>query len=272
MQDLLYKVVDIATNASKIIMMYYNNLNDKEITIKSDNTPLTRADLESNNFIMNELAKINSYKICSEEEILNYEERKNLKYYWLLDPLDGTKDFIAKNGNFAINIALIYNNHPILGVIHAPALEEVYFALQDYGAFNLKIKSKIQTKLLGNKKSNNSKIIACGSMFHNNDATLNFAKKNNLQMIKKGSSLKFCSIADGSADIYPRFNGSKEWDTAAGDIIVRESGGVVIDYKTKKQMVYNKENIKNNYFIAFSKNQIEGDIYNKLMKKGAQFN
>lgn len=264
MKDLLYKVVDIAAGGGKIIMKHYDNPN---VMIKEDNTPLTRADLESNNFIMNELNKISPYKICSEEAILNYEERKNLKYYWLLDPLDGTKDFIAKNGHFAINIALICNNYPILGVIHAPALEKVYFALQDYGAFSLE--EGIEKRLCGNKKQS-LQLIACGSMFHNNDATLNFAKENNLQMIKKGSSLKFCSIADGSADIYPRFNGSKEWDTAAGDIIVRESGGVVIDYKTKKQMVYNKENIKNNYFIAFSKNQIEGDIYNKLMKQSTK--
>lgn len=276
MQDLLYNTIDIALQAGKIVMSFYNkNIN---IDIKFDKTPITQADIESNNFIIDSLLNISPYKICSEEAILEYEIRKDLDYYWLIDPLDGTKDFIEKKGGFTINIALINNNYPILGVVYAPYFNELYFALKNYGAYTIdkkylltqkkifdkKYLIKNQEKLNGKRKIKDKSIIACDSVFHSTTKTKEFLLKYNLKTIKQGSSLKFCSLANGKADIYPRFNGTKEWDIAASDIILRESKGIIIDYITKKPIEYNKENMKNNYFIAFAKSQINGDIWKDL--------
>lgn len=277
MQELLYDVVNIGLKAGNIVMSFYNN--DKYYkTIKDDNTPVTQADIESNTLITKHLSRISNYKINSEESQLQYNIQKNLDYYWLIDPLDGTKDFIKKNGNFTINIALINKNNPILGVIYAPCLNIIYFALKNYGAYMVNnttemmsdIKNKQfvisnQKKLNGDRIINNKNIVACSSIFHNTNQTTQFISKYNMEVLKLGSSLKFCALAEGNADIYPRFNGSKEWDTAAGDIILREAGGTIIDVHTKKSIIYNKSDIKNNHFIAFSKNTIGGDIWRDVI-------
>ncbi len=305
---LLYDSLMIAIESGNIIMSFYNN---NDFCIKSDNSPITKADIESNLYITKRLQEISDYKVCSEEAVLDYNERCDLEYYWLIDPLDGTKDFLAKNGNFTINIALIYKNNPILGIVYAPCLHEMYFALKDFGAFSYNISilesiikdknittewldiNKIalnecnMTKIYGEKleslklidkhihdclvnnlqttTSDNIKIIACDSIFHSSNETKEFINKYNLLTLRRGSSLKVCSVASSLANIYPRLNGTSEWDTAASDIILRETGGIIIDINTKKPMIYNKENIKNNHFIAFSKNQLFKKIYNDIV-------
>ena len=260
MKDLLNNIINIAFSAGEVSLKYYG---DTSFIKKDDNSPLTKADIESNRIITQALQNISPFKINSEEDELDYNKRVNEKYLWLIDPLDGTKDFIAKNDEWTINIALLKYNIPILGVVYAPALKKMYFALQGNGAFVLEDSNLNNARQIFSDKITK---IALDSRFHSTKNVENFIKKYNLTKQTLGSSLKMCHIAEGKADIYTRFNGTKEWDTAASDIILRESGGVMLDFTTKKQLLYNKENLNNNYFIAFSKSQINKEIYSDFME------
>lgn len=243
---MIEKVIRIAQKAGQAIMEIYQEA-VIEIEVKSDDSPLTKADLASNTIIIDELSQLSDDPIVSEETPVEYQIRKQWNRYWLVDPLDGTKDFIAKNGEFTINIALIENNKPILGVIYIPANGDLYYAQEGLGAFKN-----------GNKIFNHSKrteLIGSDSNFHSTEAIKVFFKKNQINDIKKyGSAIKFCKLAEGEIDIYPRLNGTKEWDTAAGQIIANESGCFFMDVTTGKELVYNKESIVNNHFIAMRNN------------------
>jgi 3'(2'), 5'-bisphosphate nucleotidase len=190
---------------------------------------------------------------------LDYNKRKDLKHLWIVDPLDGTKEFIKKNDEFTVNIALIENSVPIIGVIFAPALNVLYFSEKKLGAYKVFItnldefdhSNHLRLPLV--KKFKEYKVLTSRS--HLNDNTLDYIdnlKVNNLKVVSvpMGSSLKFCLLAEGLADCYPRFSPCMEWDTAAGQIICDEAGFKVIDLKTMKPIVYNRENLINNYFIA----------------------
>jgi 3'(2'), 5'-bisphosphate nucleotidase len=242
---MISKVINICTKVSKEIIKIYNkdNLN---IDIKDDNSPVTQADLIANEIIIKGLKEISSYPIVTEETPVEYNVRKDWDKYWLVDPLDGTKDFIAKNGEFTINIALIENNKPILGVVYIPVSDDVYYAQINKGAYKN-----------GNKIFNTSTrkdLIASDSNFHSTIAVEEFFDTYNINKIQKfGSSIKICKLAEGDIDVYPRLNGTKEWDTAASHIIANEAGCKLIDICTKEELVYNKENIKNNFFIASRK-------------------
>ncbi|MCI7047818.1 3'(2'),5'-bisphosphate nucleotidase CysQ [Helicobacter sp.] len=278
MQNLLYKVTLITIEAGKIALRYYGK---EEFSLKEDSSPITQADLESNAYITQALQKISSYAVCSEEAVLEYAKRKDLEYYWLIDPLDGTKDFLAKNGGWTINIALIHKNHPILGVVYAPCFDELYMGLEGFGSYTIesqKLKNTIEShcvdevfldlnkiRLNGERNIADKQLVACDSMFHSTESTQEFLKKYHLKVQKYGSSLKVCALARGEADLYPRFNGTSEWDMAACDIVLREAGGVILDCMTKKPLLYNKESFRNNHFIAFSKSQIGGQIYRDLL-------
>jgi 3'(2'), 5'-bisphosphate nucleotidase len=225
----------------KIIELY--NSGDFETEIKSDNSPLTNADLASNKIIMDGLKRISDYPIVSEEAMIEYDIRKKWNMFWLVDPLDGTKDFIAKNGQFTINIALIDGNIPVLGIVHIPAQNSTYWAEKGRGAYKdgLKIYNS----------STRTDLIASDSIFHSSAETLDFLAKHHIRQIKRfGSSIKLCKLAEGEIDLYPRFNGTKEWDTAAGQAILGEAGCMIIDVTTGKNIAYNKPDIRNNYFVA----------------------
>lgn len=241
---MIKEVTNIAKKAgSKILKTYYSS--DFQIETKEDKekSPLTKADLESDVIIIKGLEGISDYPIVTEESYIEYEMRKKWKKFWLVDPLDGTKDFIAKNGEFTINIALIENDKPILGVVCVPAIKLTYWAEKGKGAF------KNGKKIFNNSKRKN--LIGADSRFHSTKETSEFCKRYNIKTIKKyGSALKLCRLAEGEVDVYPRFNGTKEWDTAAGHIIANEGGCKLIDVITKQELTYNKENIKNNYFVA----------------------
>ncbi|PAF45189.1 3'(2'),5'-bisphosphate nucleotidase CysQ [Helicobacter sp. 11S02596-1] len=263
-QDLLYPTIEIALQAGTIVLKHYKNTT---FHLKEDASPLTQADLQSHHFITQALKKIAPIPVCSEEDPLAYDERKDLSYLWLLDPLDGTKDFLAQNDGFTINIALLQNNLPILGIVYAPATKALYYAYKNGGAYFSQINSSFDPKNAINLSAlpNISRPpIACASNFHNNQATQEFLQRHNLKAIQLGSSLKLCALAHQKADIYPRLNGTKEWDTAASDIILTESGGIILDIETKKPLIYNKSDIKNNHFIAFAKSQINGQIHQKF--------
>lgn len=279
MQNLLYECAIIAIKAGKVALQYYGL---EDFKLKKDSSPITQADLESNALIMRELQANSPYKICSEEAILDYEERKSLEYYWLIDPLDGTKDFLAQNGGWTINIALIHQKRPILGIVYAPVFHQLFIALKGFGSFAYGVEKlqgalesqtlntlwldKNKHKLSGDRIIQDKQIIACDSMFHSTQETQEFFQKYHLKAQKCGSSLKVCALAEGKADLYPRFNGTSEWDMAACEIVLEEAGGVILDCKTKQPLEYNKPSVRNNYFIAFAKSQIGGKIYQDFME------
>ena len=258
-EQYLLEVSNLAISAGHIIMNYYQK--DLKVIIKEDQSPLTNADLDSNNIICSGLSKIGStIPIISEESFVDWQTRKEWNKFWLIDPLDGTKEFINKNGEFTVNIALIENNKPVLGVIFVPVLSTLYFASQNYGSFRLHCSSNLSSlnqanKIQVNVKKKTDHLSVIGSRSHSNDDFNKWVKENieNYELVKKGSSLKFCHIADGNADLYPRFGPTSEWDIAAGHIILTEAGGI-INSIDNKELVYNtKENILNPYFIASCK-------------------
>lgn len=248
---MINKVIEIAKKAGYEILKIYES-NDFLIQTKSDKSPVTKADLIANEIIIGELGKISDYPIITEESPIKYDIRKDWNKFWLVDPLDGTKDFIKKNGEFTINISLIDNNKSVLGVVYIPVSGDVYFAEQKKGAF------KNGIKIFNSSKRN--KLIAADSNFHSTKFTTDFFEKFNIKDIQKyGSSIKICKLAEGLIDIYPRFNGTKEWDTAASHIIANEAGCKLIDLNTKKELIYNKKDLNNNFFIA-SRNDLKFEI------------
>ena len=250
--------IDAAIQAGKKIIEIYNS-DDFNLEYKLDDSPLTVADTASNKIIENILEASNIPILSEEGNILDFNNRKNLKHLWVVDPLDGTKEFIKKNNEFTVNISLIENSTPVIGVIYAPALNVLYFSERKLGAYKTRItalnKFDISKafRLPLVKKSNEYKVLTSRS--HLDENTLDYIdnlKVNNLKVVSvpMGSSLKFCLLAEGLADCYPRFSPCMEWDTAAGQIICEEAGFKVVDLKTMKPIIYNRENLINNYFIA----------------------
>lgn len=237
---------------------------DFEIEIKGDNSPLTQADKNAN-IIINRYLKPTGIPIISEEnKQLDYEERKHWEHCWIVDPLDGTKEFIKRNGEFTVNIALAENGAPVLGVIYVPVTKTLYFTSSD-----LKSSKKIVLDsedialeyILENAKNIKpnaavEEVRIVGSRSHLNEDTKKFIaqveKENKIEIVSKGSSLKFCLVAEGEAQIYPRFAPTMEWDTAAGHAICQAVGLDVIDQTTGVSMQYNKANLLNNYFLVKS--------------------
>ena len=251
----ILEILNIAIEAGKEILKVYK----KNIIIKSkeDNSPLTIADINSNNIIINKLKNIDtSIPILSEESLVDWSERKSWKKYWLIDPLDGTKEFINRNGEFTVNIALIEKNYPIFGVIYAPAKSLLYYAIKNNGSFktntSLKINNFDKFKIIKSNKKQSDPIKVIGSRSHSNIEFTNWLDNNldNYELVKAGSSLKFCLIAEGDADIYPRLGPTSEWDIAAGHIILEEAGGSMSNLDKNKILDNTKESVINPYFIA----------------------
>lgn len=273
MQNMIMQILRVAFYAGEEILRFYGN---GDFTLKNDNSPLTSADIASHTYLCQELSRIVDIPICSEENELEYLKRKDLERYFLIDPLDGTKDFLAHNDEFCINIALMEKQDnqtlPILGVIYAPALHQIYFGAQGFGAYVItnfeKNFSMASAKKLPLDITSPDRHTALISNFHHSSYTQDFLQHYSLSPRALGASLKFCLVASGEAYIYPRFIGSKEWDSAAGDIIIRESGGIVLDVETKKPLCYNKPCIKNNHFIAFSQQAQGGIIYKEFCNGG----
>jgi len=222
------------------------------IEYKEDKSPLTHADTKANEIICNSLLKAYpSIPILSEEnKIETYEIRKNWEYFWLIDPLDGTKEFIKRNGEFTVNIALIHKNEPILGVVYVPVLNDMYIAKKGSGAFKNGVKLPLDIN-----QNSKKKLTIAASKSHLSKETQafidNLAKEaETVEYIFKGSSLKLVMIAEGSADIYPRLAPTMEWDTAAADAIVRESGKMTYQFENRQPVRYNKENLLNPWFIV----------------------
>ena len=240
---MIEKIIEIAEFAGNIIMSHYNDININ-VNYKNDNSPVTSADIASNEYIKKELSSNFTYPVLTEENYISYNERKTWEKYWIVDPLDGTKDFIEKNDEFTVNIALVEAQRPILGVINAPALGLSYSSKIHEGAY------KNGEKIFNTSKRES--LIGVDSRCHSTKGTLDFFKNNNINEVKKiGSSLKLCRLAEGEVDIYPRINGTKEWDTAAADIILSESGCSLLSYPDRNKLLYNKKSLVNPFFIAF---------------------
>ena len=258
--DLLLQVCNTAIKAGEEILKYYEK--DIEVTHKEDSSPLTKADLASNKIIMNALQQLDkTIPILSEESLVEWNERKNWTKYWLVDPLDGTKEFIKQNGEFTVNIALIENNKPILGVIFTPVKFDLYFAQKNYGSYKINSSSKLinlqeAEKIFVANQSSIKRII--GSRSHSNQSFDSWVNKNfpNTEIVQAGSSLKFCLVAEGAADIYPRFGPTSEWDIAAGHIIVNEAGGRVNTFEDTEINYNQKEDLLNPQFYAIGNYKI----------------
>ena len=259
------ELLQIATTASieagKVILKIYES-EDFDAKLKKDNSPLTKADTRANTVIESYL-KNTPYPIISEEnKNEDFSARKNWEFCWIVDPLDGTKEFIKRNGEFTVNIALCKNGMPVLGVIYVPVTRELYYADVDKGqSFKsvLNEKHELTSPLFTSKDlihpatKGSKKLRVVGSRSHMNQETLDFISEKeksfeSIEVVSKGSSLKFCLVAEGKADVYPRFAPTMEWDTAAGQAICAAVGLKVIAKDTGQNLVYNKENLLNPHF------------------------
>lgn len=244
------------------VMEIYNN-EDFQIESKSDDSPLTIADNQTNEIINSFLIPTEIPIMSEENKQLEFSERKDWEECWIVDPLDGTKEFIKRNGEFTVNIALIRNNVPVFGVIYVPAKKDLYIGDVEKGKSfkttldseeNLVFEDLDLTEIFPAEA--NDKIRVVGSRSHMNQDTLDYIEElkstynKEVEIVSKGSSLKFCLVAEGKADVYPRFAPTMEWDTAAGQAICNAVGLEVIDRQTGAPMKYNRENLLNNYFLV----------------------
>lgn len=247
----------IKAAGQEIIKIYQGD--DFQVEIKRDETPLTIADRRSNQVILQGLEGLfPGIPLLSEEsKKTSYRKRKEWEYLWLVDPLDGTKEFIKRNGEFTINLALINKNCPIFGMIYLPVSGLMYYAFLGSGVY--KIENNGSTIKVAKKRVKHFKkrktVRLISSKSHYNRETEEYVEKlkrkhQQIEMISIGSAMKFMYLAEGKADIYPRLAPTMEWDTAAGQIILEESGGRVLDFQAREPLVYNKEDLKNPWFVA----------------------
>jgi 3'(2'), 5'-bisphosphate nucleotidase len=277
-EKLILTALLAAKRAGEAILDVYGS--DFAVEQKDDKSPLTLADKRSHEIIMDVLGQTitvddRAVPVLSEEgRGIPFDERKEWEYFWLVDPLDGTKEFVKRNGEFTVNIALIRNHKPVLGVVYIPVEDVFYFAAIDFGTYKLENSESLFDSLVDNRAdnlsinelldksqrlplANNSKssLTVIGSRSHTSEEFTEFVKLLNekygeVEFIHSGSSLKLCLVAEGAADVYPRFGPTMEWDTAAGQAIVEQAGGRIMGAQTREPLRYNKENLLNPFFIV----------------------
>jgi 3'(2'), 5'-bisphosphate nucleotidase len=263
LERLCHECVNIARDAGKVILNIYDTGFD--IEEKEDKSPLTDADIASHDLIIQRLTELTpDIPILSEESTsLPFSERASWETYWLVDPLDGTREFIKRNGEFTVNIALIHQHKSIIGVINVPVLDVDYYAWENGGSYkteNQGSPERISVKKLD--ESDTTQLTVAGSRSHGSEKMRRYIEKlGDVQTISMGSSLKFCLVAEGRADLYPRLGPTSEWDTAAAHCIVVQAGG----YITKTDMTplkYNtKESLLNPFFLVFGDNSRDWSQY-----------
>ena len=248
--SLIEQLKEISKEAGKAILEIYNTNFDYQI--KEDLSPLTKADTISHNIICERLKVLTpDIPILSEESCnIPFSIRSQWSQYWLIDPLDGTKEFIKKNDEFTVNIALIENNNPIIGLIHNPVLNTTYWG-SELGTFLSKKNSNPQKIAVQKSQLIKSRII-CSRSHKSEELEVYLRSIGKHQIIHAGSSLKFCSIASGESDIYPRFNPTSEWDTAAGQCIVESAGGTIKTLDGERMQYNKKKSLINPGFICYS--------------------
>lgn len=256
-ETLLNQIVQIAEDAGEAILKVYERpMDDVEVSAKSDDSPLTEADLAAHHHILEELKKLDAYTpvLSEESEQPTYEERKQWQQYWLVDPLDGTKEFINRNGEFTVNIALIENHEPVLGVVHVPVKGQTYCGARGLGASKIEngTSQTIKTRTMAER---NGPLVVVASRRHGTEQLqkmLENVEKNigNHELTNMGSSLKFCLLAEGKADIYPRLAPTCEWDTGAAQAVLQAAGGDVFDPNFEPFRYNCKEDLLNPHFYA----------------------
>jgi 3'(2'), 5'-bisphosphate nucleotidase len=250
LDNALLSAISAAEEASRVILDVYNSGNF-EAEVKGDNSPLTLADKKGHAVIALILEATGIPVLSEEGKHLPYDERKSWEYFWMVDPLDGTKEFVKRNGEFTVNIALIHRHKPVMGVVAVPVTGEIFYASQGNGAF---VKRDNQVAALPKRRTwalNEEGLRVVASRSHMNDQTQSFIDSLNKPiLVSKGSSLKFMLLAEGKADVYPRYAPTMEWDTAAAHAIVNEVGLNVFEQGTEREITYNKENLLNPYFLV----------------------
>ena len=262
---MLEHVCQLARNAGDAIMQVYDGIKPMEITSKQDDSPVTAADIAAHTVILEGLLALTpDIPVLSEEAPPGWDVRQHWQRYWLVDPLDGTKEFIKKNGEFTVNIALVEKGVPVLGVIYVPVRKELYFASSSVGAYKFTgIDSSSQPSMDEMKQRAihlpmalaHQGVVVVASRSHQTEETTAFIDNLRKQgkpvtLISSGSSLKICLVAEGSADIYPRFAPTMEWDTAAGHAIAKSAGCDIYHIDGKTPLRYNKEDLHNPWFIV----------------------
>jgi 3'(2'), 5'-bisphosphate nucleotidase len=261
MQENLNIAIKAALESGKAILEIYES-GDFDVTVKGDESPLTKADVTSHNIIVSFLEKTGIPILSEEGKAIPYEVRKDWNQLWIVDPIDGTKEFIKRNGEFTVNIALIEDQKPVIGVIFVPATGELYFSSKESGAFkvavnldNFDVEALISEANKLPLKREDKTFTVVASRSHMSPETEDYVNEMKqvhgaVNLISKGSSLKLCMVAEGQADCYPRFAPTMEWDTAAGQAICEHAGFRVLDWGTKENMLYNREELLNNWFLV----------------------
>jgi len=292
-KEALSVAIRASLQAGSAIIDIYESADDLEIQKKDDDSPLTRADRAAHEVISDILigasSSITPHLLSEEGRDIPYEERKNWEYFWLVDPLDGTKEFINRNGEFTVNIALIRKDRPVLGVVYVPVKQTLYYAAEGIGAYRFGNSGKVKSETVIREKVKSEEfsideilsyseklsvlskhstahsspitshsITIIASRSHMNDETMKFVddmkkKYKHVVLVSAGSSLKLCMVAEGSADIYPRLGPTMEWDTAAAHAVVQYAGARIVTYPEEKPLAYNKMNLLNPFFVVSGK-------------------
>ena len=256
MKDLLDIAIRASLAAGRDILSIYNDpAADFGIERKADNSPLTRADKAAHQRIMSFLEPTGIPVLSEEGAHLPYEERSHWSRLWIVDPLDGTKEFIKRNGEFTVNIALVENGTPVLGVIYVPVTGTIYYGQTGEGAWKKALSSDSEALPLTGERGEGLPFTVVASRSHlspETEAFINNLRREHpdLELVSSGSSLKICLVAEGKADIYPRHAPTMEWDTAAGHAIAIAAGHEMVDATTGKALTYNKEDLHNPWFIV----------------------
>ena len=249
LKDLIEPAVNLAVEAGAAILEVYAT--DFDVQSKDDTSPLTQADLASHNRIVAGLPELGAgIPIISEESGLPaFEERSQWQRYWLIDPLDGTKEFVNRNGEFTVNIALIEDGRPVLGVVHVPVQDKTYIGCEGHGAERREAGKGATAIRVATNSSSPVRIV--GSRSHRGSSLDAFLDKvGDTDMVPMGSSLKFCTVAEGNADVYPRLGPTSEWDTAAAQAVVEQAGGAVVELDGKPLSYNQKSEILNPWFVV----------------------
>jgi len=255
---MLKEIIGIAKEAGEAMLEIYHDAQDVEITRKDDDSPLTKADLASHHIIIDALNELDpdTPGISEESGIPDYEERKGWNKFWIVDPLDGTKEFIKKNGEFTVNIALIEDGVPVLGVVYVPDKQTMYYAEKGKGSFK-QVGTDAPDRIYSSASSKENELTAVQSRSHGSDKLVDQLKEKGLtvkETVPAGSSIKFCLVAEGKADIYPRMGPTMEWDVAAGDAVYRYSAREGVH---SSPLTYNKSDLKNGSFLIGLKGNVE---------------
>ena len=249
------ELIRISRAAGEAILEVYGT--EFSVDVKDDSSPLTEADRKANEVIVSALtAAYPDIPVISEEtKTLEYSERKDWEYFWLVDPLDGTKEFVKRNGEFTVNIALIHRDTPVMGFVYQPVGDRLFWGIVGKGAWSITGEGKPQELKGGPHYSEKDKVVVVASRSHLTKDVQDFvadleAQGKTVEFLSAGSSLKLCLVAEGTADVYPRLGPTMEWDTGAAHAVALASGRKVVSQESGEALLYNKENLLNPFFFV----------------------